>query len=306
MKTLLALRLKMLYRIILEIGLVRTILVACLLVYGIFQVFAVNNSYIILSVNVLLILSLHISRSDKAFLKMVEMPVHLLFFIEYLILSIPFMLCLLALRAYWELLALPFILLGTTFLNFSIKTQEVRFQSFNIIPAYLFEWRAGLKQSWFILLFAYVGGVVFYQSPAMIVLCTALIIIMLATFYLYGEDKILVQLPQLSPFKFLVFKVRHHVFLSTLAILPLLLIFVVFQPEIWFVAFLLLIINLFMQIFAILQKYAVWYPHGNLQPNMTLYLFYFISFVIPFLMPVGIILFIRAYRKAIKNLSLSI
>jgi hypothetical protein len=303
MTTLLTLRLRVLYRIILEIGLVRTLFVACLLVYALFQVFALHNNYIILTINVLLILSLHISRSDKQFLRTVEIPVVPLFFVEYLTLSVPFLLCLLANQGFWEVLALPFSLLGIALIPFTWQSKNLRLQSFRFIPAQSFEWRAGMKQSWFMLAFAYLGSAIFYQSATLLILCIALVIIMVATFYLYGEDKILVQLLQLSSAQFLIYKIKRHVFLSVMAIFPLLFWFCAFHSELWFVAVLLLIINIFMQVFVILQKYAVWYPNGNLQPNMTLYLFYFMSFVIPFLLPVGIFLLVRAYRKAMKNLA---
>lgn len=306
MKILLTLRAKVLYRIALEIGVVRSTFVIAFLIYLFFQVFALKNSYIILSINILAIFSLHTTRSDKSFLRSASVPFKQLFILEYFILSIPFILYFAFNQHLIELSGLVLALPIISLINITFKTQELRSLSFTIVPAFVFEWRAGLRQSWLFILLAYIGAAVFYESVTIIVLCNLLIIINLASFYLQGEDKILLQLPQLAPLPFLTFKIKYHVLFSTFLVFPLTLPLFIFHPELWFLAVLLLIINLFMQTFAILQKYAVWSSNSNLQPNMTLYLFYFISFVIPFFLPVGVFLFIRAYRKAVKNLKLVI
>ncbi len=306
MKTLLTLRFKALYRIALEIGVLRSAFVISFLIYLLFQVFAFKNSYIILSINILAIFSLHTTRSDKSFLRSASVPFKQLFLLEYLILSIPFILYFAFNQYLIELAGLVLVLPIISLINITFKTQELRSLSFTIVPAFVFEWRAGLRQSCLFILLAYIGAAIFYESVTIIVLCNLLIIINLAFFYLQGESKTLLLLPQLAPLPFLVFKVKYHVLFSTFLVFPFALLIFIAHPTLWFLAVLLLIINLLMQIFAILQKYAVWSPNSNLQPNMTLYLFYFISFVIPFLMPVGIFLFIRAYRKAVENLKLVI
>lgn len=306
MKTLLTLRAKVLYRIALEIGGIRSAFVISFLIYILFQIFALKNSYAILSISILAIFSLHTTRSDKSFLRSASVPLQLLFFLEYLILSIPFIFYFAFNQHLIELIGLVLALPIISLINFTFKTQQLRSLSFAVIPAFVFEWRAGLRQSWLFVVLAYIGATIFYQSITMIVICNLLLIINFASFYLQGESKTLLQLPQLATLPFLAFKVKYHVFFSTFLVFPLALLLFIVQPALWFLAVLLLVINLFMQTFAILQKYAVWSSNSNLQPNMTLYLFYFISFVIPFFLPVGIFLFIRAYRKAIKNLNLVI
>jgi hypothetical protein len=306
MKKLLTLRAKIIYRIALEIGWLRSAFIIGLLIYLFFQVFALKNSYIILSINILTIFSLQTTRTDKSFLRSASVPFKQLFILEYFILSIPFILYFAFNQHLIELIGLVLALPMISLINLTFKTQQLRSLSFAVVPASVFEWRAGLRQSWFFILLAYIGSAIFYQSVTIIVLCNLLLIINLASFYLQGESKTLLQLPQLTPLPFLVFKVKYHVLFSTFLVFPFALLLFTVHPELWFLAVLLLVINLFMQIFAILQKYAVWSPNSNLQPNMTLYLFYFISFVIPFLLPVGIFLFIGAYRKAVKNLKLVI
>jgi hypothetical protein len=306
MKTLFALRFKTLHRIALEIGVARSTAVIGFLVYLFFQIFALKNSYIILAINILTIFSLHTTRSDKAFLKSAGVPTMPLFFIEYLSLSIPFIFYFAVNQYFIELSSLLLALCGIGVSNLTFKTQVLRSLSFAFVPPLLFEWRAGLRQSWLFITLIYIGAVFFYQSVTIIILFNLLLIINLTTFYLYGEDRLLIQISQLSPFHFLIFKAKYHVLFATFVLFPLTLLLFIFHPFLWFLAVLVLIINIFMQIFVILQKYAVWDSNSNLQPNMTLYLFYFISFVIPFLLPVGIFLFVRAYKKAIRNLKLII
>lgn len=304
MKTLLTIRAKTLYRIGVEIGWVRSAFVMAFLTYVLFQVFALKNNYIILAINILAVFSVHTTRSDKAFLKLASVPSSLLFFVEYLILSIPFCVYFAVNQDFVALAGLVLALSLVSIIRFNFKVQQLRSLSFGFVPPFLFEWRAGLRQTWLFILLMYIGTAVFYQSVTMIIFCNLLIIINFTTFYLYGEDRVLVQIYQLSPFRFLAFKAKYHVLFATFLLFPLTLPLFIFHPELWFLAALLLIINVFVQIFVVLQKYAVWDSNSNLQPNMTLYLFYFISFVIPFLLPVGVFLFIRAYKKAIKNLNL--
>jgi len=306
MKILLSIRAKTLYRIGLEIGWIRSVFVIAFIIYVLFQVFAFKNAYIILAINILAIFSLHTTRSDKSFLRSASVPTKQLFFLEYLILSMPFLIYFAFNQHIIAFFSSLLALLVISISKLTFKAQQLRPVSFSIIPAFVFEWRAGLRQSWLFILLAYIGSIVFYQSPTIIILCNLLLIINLATFYLYGEDRTLVQILGLSPFHFLIFKLKYPILFSTSLVFPLVLVLFIFHHDLWFVAALLLIINVFMQIFAIIQKYAVWDSNANLQSNMTLYLFYFISFVIPFLLPVGIFLLIRAYRKAIKNLSLVI
>lgn len=306
MKTLLTIRARTLYRIGLEIGGLRSTFVIAFISYLLFQIFAIKDAYVILVINILTIFSLHTTRSDKAFLKSASVPTKLLFFLEYLILSTPFLIYFAFNQHLIAFFSSLIALLVISLSNLTFKAQQFRSVSFSVIPAFMFEWRSGLRQSWLLVVLSYLGSMVFYASPTIIILCNLLLIINFATFYLYGEDRVLVQLLGLRPIQFLFFKAKYAILFSVLLVFPSVLVLFIFHPDLWFVVALLLIINVCMQIFAVIQKYAVWDSNANLQGNMTLYLFYFISFVIPFLLPVGIFLFIRAYRKAIKNLSLVI
>jgi hypothetical protein len=55
--------------------------------------------------------------------------------------------------------------------------------------------------------------------------------------------------------------------------------------------------------FAILLKYAAYSPNDNLSQNSVLFFFGFLGSIIPFLLPLPLIMNIRNYKKAVTNLN---
>ncbi len=291
----------MVYRIFLELGWWRSFFIIGLLMFGLSRLFALQSFYTILTIHLLFIISLHLTRSDKTFLVQTPLPHALIFTVEYAVLSLPFLIYFLVHQAF-----IPFctVLIGIFllgFVKFHIKTKPLQSVSFAWIPAHIFEWRAGLRVSWLFLLLMYLLAVVFYAHETVLILCWVLLIIFFSTFYLQAEGRVLLQLPQLPARTFLFEKAKDYLVLSFLFLSPIYMLFFINHIQLWQVGVILILLSLCLPFFVVFQKYASWQAHISLQPNIFLHLLFLASFALPFLFPVGVFLLIRAYYKAIRN-----
>jgi len=303
MRTFLWIRCKMVYRVFLELGWWRSFFIIGLLMFGLSQLFALQSFYAILTVHLFFIISLHLTRSDKTFLAQTPLPHALIFIVEYAILSLPFLAYFLVYQAFIPLFAVLICIFLLGFVKFHIKTKPLQSVSFAWIPAHIFEWRAGLRVSWVFLLLMYLLAVVFYAHETVLILCWVLLIIFFSTFYLQAEGRVLLQLSQLPARTFLFKKAKDYLILSFLFLSPIYILFFINHIQLWQVGIILMLLSLCLPFFVVFQKYASWQAHISLQANMLLHLLFLVSFALPFLLPAGIFLLVRAYRKAIRNLN---
>lgn len=303
MRNFLWIRCKMAYRILLELGWWRSCFLTVLFVFGLSKFFALKNFHAILAVNLLIMLSLHLTRNDRAFLAQTPLYSPLLFMVEYLLLSSFSLIYFLANQAFIHFFMLIVCISLLSFIKLNLKIRQLQSFSFSLIPARIFEWRAGLRVSWLFLLLMYLLAVVFYAHESVLILCWILLIIAFSTFYLQAEEFILIQLAQTSPHAFLLRKIKDYLVLSIIFLSPVFILFFINHIQLWIVGIILLMLSLLTPFFVVFQKYASWQAHISLQQNMILHLLFLVSFALPFLLPVSIFLLVRAYRKAIRNMS---
>ncbi|SFE51907.1 hypothetical protein [Thermoflexibacter ruber] len=303
MRNFLWIRCKMAYRILLELGWWRSIFVIGLLVFGLSKFLALQNFHAVLAVNLLIIFPLHLTRNDKAFLAQTPLYSPVLFIAEYLLLSSLFLIYFLANQAFIHFFILLACIFFLSFLKISLRIRQMQSFSFALIPARIFEWRAGLRVSWLFLLLMYLLALVFYAHESVLILCWILLIAFFSTFYLQAEGRILLQLAQVSPHAFLFGKVKDYLVLSIIFLSPVFILFFINHIQFWLVGIILLMLSLLTPFFVVFQKYASWQVHISLQQNMILHLLFLVSFALPFLLPVSIFLLVRAYRRAIRNMS---
>lgn len=302
MRNFLWIRCKMAYRILLELGWWRSFFVIGSLAFGVSKIFALQNFHVALAVSLLIIVPLHFARNDKAFLSQTPLYAPVLFMAEYLLLSSFFLIYFLANQAFIHFFTLLVCIFFLSFVKVSIRTKQLQSLSFVLIPAHIFEWRAGLRISWLFLLLVYLLALIFYAYETVLILCWILLIASFSTFYLQAEGRILLQLAQDSPHAFLFGKVKDYLILSLIFLSPIFILFFINHIQLWLVGAILLMLSLLTPFFVVFQKYASWQAHISLQQNMILHLLFLVSFVLPFLFPVGIFLLIRSYRRAVKNI----
>ncbi|MCU0392954.1 MAG: hypothetical protein MUE81_17735 [Thermoflexibacter sp.] len=306
MTTLLWIRCKITYRILVELGWWRSLFVVGLLLFGFFKLFTEIDANLLLGGWIVLVFSIHATRTDKNFLAQTAIPVPYLFLIEYLLISLPILIYFIVNQQFIHFFISLNLLIAVAFTRFTIQLKQLQSFSFTFIPPYLFEWRAGLRQSWSFLLLIYVIAFALSQNETMLIFCLIILIAYFSTFCQHSESLVLVQLSYTRPQTFLLSKVFAHVFWVIVFLSPLLTLFFIYHPHLWLIGLIILIISISNQAFAVFQKYASWQANLPLPQNAVLNMFFLFSFVIPFLIPVGVFMLIRAYRKAITNLSLII
>lgn len=257
----------------------------------------------------LLLAGVHLSRNDKSFLAQFTFPLPLLFWVEYLVLSIPAT----ALLAYqgqllW-ILPIPVSALALALLPTPAKGRLKGKVFFQIGSAASFEWRVAWKLLFPPLLIYTLLGIGlshfhFAFAPAAILLCG------MSCLMVYQECEPLEMLEIFGKEPRHIFY-RKAIFLlkewSTVSA-PLLFGLLIFHPP-WEsllplgIGLLAWVICLIVLLLSLIMKYASYKPHTSTSGN-NLYLgLAFVSFLIPFLAPLPFLFLVRSYRKATKNLA---
>lgn len=304
-----SLRIKQFIRILDELGFFRVLLLLVVIGFGgkILIPKLLSNAYSTLIFVSLLfsVASIHFSRKDKKMLKALEISRWRLYVIEYVFISFPFLLIFILTDSYlYALITLSFIAFVSC-LNFNISFTKKRFSlSLNFIPATLFEWKSGLRKTWFYILFLFFTGIVFSKHIFIIPLYFAVISIIVASYYFESEPRSFVACLNYSPRKFLVQKIISALkFYSFLAI-PMFILFLFMHIENLFLLLFVLASSYLIVGLSIILKYAFYEPCRRLDNNLIIISLCVFCFLVPYLAAIPIILLFIYYRKAQKNLKL--
>jgi hypothetical protein len=247
-------------------------------------------------------LSIQFTRRDKIFVKNhIENP-NLEILSEYILLIIPF-----SITSIWSqnwfyfplliicLLPLPFIR------NKSGQSTHLKNLS-NVIPSSYFEWLSGLRKNFYFFLFLYVAALAlswFYILPLIILW---LITISILPFYTEGESLRILREYNLNSNDFLKKKITDHVRLLLIIFSPVLILNLLFVLENWYLIIAFVITSISLLVFAISLKYSFYVPDQKQNSQSVLLSLVSISSLIPYLLPLPVIMAIRYYIKAKSNL----
>ena len=258
------------------------------------------------ALNIVLLLAVHHARQDERFLRIAGVPHRRLFCAEYLLLSLPFAIPL-ALSSRPEFAgigisgALLFPLLPTSLVPLARFQQLQRRTPFPLpLPVTAFEWIAGVRRIAVGVLLLYVVAVLFSGFP--IVLGATLLLLALAPpmFYHDAEESTLVEVFALSPEHFLRQKVGRSVALLWALSAPVVTLFLLRHPTLWYVPLLILPICSVLLTGSILIKYAVYREGRRASVAVTLGVSLLAgTLVIP---PVAALLLYRLWKQSVRNL----
>ena len=300
-------RVRQLFRMIIQIGIFRAIFLFGLLSLFIGYIFLIlsEKTYHIylISVFIALILAVQVKRKDKVFLSVYAKKYQVVFFIEYLILSFPLIIPLI----YYELWSWMFLfvlsLLIISFLNFNIKRTSVNSVLQRLIPNNNFEWKAGVRKNIIPLISLWTIGLItsFYFASVPIIIFVLGVIIL--NFYEKPEPLQILLAPELNTKKFLQKKIKNHLMVFFLMIMPLILLSVAFNPEYYYILLIEFFAFSFLLIYTILLKYAFYRPNITSGASKIFTNIGVLGLIIPIFMPLIIILSIRFLFKASNNLN---
>jgi hypothetical protein len=254
----------------------------------------------------LVILTQHFSRKDMRFVNMnVEKPLKSLFFDHFFLIS-PFISVALF-TTHWYCFFLILIAISViSRLKFGDNNQSTGlFFLSRIIPSTHFEVLSGCRQNyiffWLIALYILATGLCWVRGLPLFLLW--LMTTAISSFFgEYEPLDILRKDLQLSSNQFLNQKLMLYLIPLSIIYTPILIANTLFHPDLGIINGLFLILQLLSFNFAILHKYATYYPKAYFNTNNPILILVGMCNLIPYLMPVVLLLDIKYYLKAIKNL----
>lgn len=283
-------------------------------VYGSVLVFAVigaflffyfsqkNNHYIVYTYAGLLVLllSVHMQRSDHRFVKLIAIKPYLIYFSEYATFLFPFFLItIIKSGQFFQMFSLiPVALISILKVN-AMKSQLGKFPVF-FTGTMNFEWKAGLRKTGWVLVMLWFGAMLITPIPYASVLLLWFMLLIVSSFYESDESRSMVEAFEVSERKLLWMKMRDHSLLFTVIILPVLFISALFFPQNWWISLFFICFSMLNIAVFVVSKYAVWgheESHGSATMMNT---FCLVGFFLPFLLPLPFFVLVRNYFRA-KN-----
>lgn len=290
-----------------SLGLGYTLFLLVFLCAVIFYVFLAylqkDKGLYVFSLTILILSWFHISRNDKQFVySQVDHPVQNTF-AEYFIFMLPVTIPSLFTSHwfYFPLLILSFYVISNIKINLKQRTMFPHLSK--IISPQNFEWLSGLRKNLisFLILFVLAAITSWIRILPLVFLC--FIMLTVTSFYQECESLQILFASSPSPQKMLKQKIVSHTKFILIIFIPILIVNSVFNPDFILINVAFLLIQITILIFSILLKYTTYMPNENLKGNTVLLSAVTIGSLIPFFLPIPLIMCFRNYSKAIKNLN---
>lgn len=304
--TILHIRFKQIYRDASGLGLFRSIVAGGLIIFLLMALFTniskpglggwITAGYLVS------ILIIHVKRPDKRFLKVNVANHHGILFFEYVLLAIPLLVCQLYLH-YFEVAAITILaLVVIPFTGFSIQRKGLNNRFIRAIPDEAFEWKSGVRRYFIFMAMVWLVGIFASNYVGSVPVAIVLLGLVMVNFYEYGEPLPILMSQELEANKFLFRKILIVQAIFSVVLLPLIIAFFIFHPELWFIPVIEYVLISFILWYAILLKYAFYKPNQQLIAGQIFTAIGAMSLFLPFLIPLLWILSVRFYFKSITNL----
>ena len=247
-------------------------------------------------------LFIQVYRKDKAFVYNHIHKAHLEIYLEYAVLTFPFSIPAL-LSPNWFFY--PLLLLGLMLLPFFKYTLQQRAYFKNIssiIPAYSFEWISGFRKSFLSLIPLYILALAVCWFRVFPLLVLWYITVSITSFYNEFEPLHILREGNFSSKAFLRKKLSKHALYLMILYTPIVCTNAIFNPDFWLVDLLFIPIQLCLLYLAICFKYANYQPNKNSGGSNMMMGLASLGSIIPYFLPVPLIMAIDYYGKAKTNL----
>jgi len=306
-QSILKIRFKQIFRATKGIGLIRYIFLISLLGFLAFVLFkqtaVLPNSFVATGIYLTIILLIQINRTDKRFLKIHFNNFKLILLIEYLLLLIPLFICLIY-YLHWTLVILV-IALTLLIVNIDFKHRQKSLNTFiqRLIPSSSFEWKSGVRKTLFLIIAFWIIGL--FTSFFIVSVPIVLFVLGLfpLSFYDKGEPIQMILSFEMGTNKFLFHKIKMQLALYTILSIPLIIAFLIFHLDKWYIPTIEFIVLSTSHIYIILTKYAFYQSNSKSGGAMAFSLIGAMGIIIPVFIPLIWLLSIRFYFKSRKNLN---
>lgn len=244
-----------------------------------------------------------IYRKDKLFIYHHIHHPHWQIYSEYFALTFPFAIpSLLTMHWYW----FPILLASLSvipFLKFSFK-QKTYFKNISsIIPASNFEWISGFRKFFIYLIPLYILAVGYSWVRIVPFVILWFITSTITSFYFECEPLHILKERNLSASQFLKRKLFQNSKYLLLLAVPILTVNTMLNVDDWLINLLLILVQLILLCFAVCFKYSCYQPTSELRGNNIITSLVSLCALIPYLLPVPLIMLLIYYPKAKQNLT---
>lgn len=245
---------------------------------------------------------MQMNRRDKSFVYVHIRNPYRAIYAEYLILILPFISTSLFSPNWYVFPILISVLWSVPYLKFTFQ-QRANFKNIsNLIKASDFELLGGFRKSFMFLIPLYLLslGLSWFRIAPLFFLW--LINVNIISFYSESEPLNILKEGNYSPHKFLILKIFRHSKYILLLFLPILVINTIFNPEFLLVNLLFTPLQLSLLCYSIFLKYSNYQPNRNPIGNSILLSLVSLGAILPYFLPIPVLLSVLTYRKAINNL----
>jgi hypothetical protein len=300
-------RIKQFVRTISGIGLFRILFLMFLVsffLYGLYnQLALLPNAYYATLIYLFLIAVIQFKRKDKQFLK-IHFSNHLhVLFSEYVLLAIPLIISLI-IQEQWKILAaVPAIILLIVNLNYDYHQKSLNTVFQKLIPDDCYEWKSGLRMTLYYFIFLWLAGMAFSFFIGTVPVVLFILGILCGYYNERSEPLKMILSYEMSTKLFLRHKIICQLKLYLTAALPLVVAFLIFHSNYWYLPMIVIFIVATSHIYIILTKYSFYRLNGDSNVSQIFGAIGIAGLLIPFFMPVVWLLSVKFYFKSLKNLN---
>lgn len=306
-KAILALRVKQLLKIIRNFGLFRILIILAFLIFvfaaGFKYLAEFPTAYYIIGIFIYILVHLQLSRQDILFLIVHCEQYKKLLFLEYFILSVPLLTGLIYYQYWYALAFVISILILLVNFNFKLKKRTRNSYIIRLIGSESFEIIAGLRKFFIFYIILILTAVCTFFNHASIPVVILIIGVLPISFYEQGEPISFLFIPERNSREFLFMKVIKLISFQLTIMLPLCLLYQVFNFDLWYIPVVEIALFINLCFFVVYTKYAFYLPGKKSIGSQIFYILGVVSTIIPFLLPIMIGFSIYFYQKAIHNLN---
>ena len=305
--TLVKIRLLRAKREIRSLGLLYSLLFAALISGAVFvlykQYLQRPNCWAAAGILLALAVVVQVSRTDKEFVfRQLPNPKRAVF-TEYSLLSLPFTVPVLFTPHWYCFLVLTAGFLALAGWRYSVSSRYTLFPWLSRFTGKQnFEWTSGARKSLPALVLVYCLALAFCWVPVLPLFFLWGISLIAISFYQESEPLPLLRAFAIQPDKILKQKIVRHGKLLLLLQLPVLLLALLFNPQLWYVYVLFPPLQLLLLASAILLKYSSYEPNRKVSANMLLTSLAAFGTLVPALLPLPLFICFRYWGKAKERL----
>lgn len=274
------------------------------LIYAAYTVFLKSpDAYYLTAFLFIVCVSIQSYRNDKQFVYVHIRKPHLEMYSEYLLITLPFAASSLFTSNWFCLPIVTAALYLVPFLKFTLKQKTYLKNISSFIPATDFEWISGFRRSFGFLIPIYLlaFGLSWFRVFPLILLW--FISVSIASFYTECEPLHILREGNFSSTRLLKRKLFRMMKYILIMQLPVLLINTIFNPGFWLLNLLFIPLQVSFLSYAVFLKYSSYEPNKNAIGNNVVLSLISVGSIIPYFLPIPLLMALFTYGKAKKNLN---